>query len=170
MDSAGDKLITPDMWWWWCVSEVCNEVVNSSAGRQAEGFNSTSVSKAGKLQEDSVPGALNDGNGEVMASTSEESFNVSCAGVKLKSTLCPKMSDLSTWVATSTDTGFKNRLRGQPLLGVCVLSLRTIFGTTEFLTLCILPLLDAELSPADISSKASQTRSLQQATNIQLSA
>jgi hypothetical protein len=80
------------------------------------------------------------------------------------------MSDLSTCVATSTDTGFKNRPHDQPLLGVCVLSLRTIFGTTNFLALCIFLFFDAELSPADISSKASHTQSLQQASNTLLSA
>jgi hypothetical protein len=80
------------------------------------------------------------------------------------------MSDLSTCVATSTDTGFKNRPHDQPLLGVCVLSLRTVFGTTKFLILCIFLPFDAELSPADISSKASHTQSLQQVSNIPLSA
>jgi hypothetical protein len=80
------------------------------------------------------------------------------------------MSDLSTCVATSTDTGFKNRPHDQPLLGVCVLSLRTVFGTTKFLTLCIFLFFDAELTPADISSKASHTQSLQQVSNIPISA
>jgi hypothetical protein len=56
------------------------------------------------------------------------------------------MSDLSTCVATSTDTGFKNCPHDQPLLGVCVLSLHTIFGATKFLTLGIFLFFDAELS------------------------
>jgi hypothetical protein len=80
------------------------------------------------------------------------------------------MSNLSTCVATSTDNGFKNRPHDQRLLGVCVLWLRTVFGTIEFLTLCIFLFFNAVLSPADISSKACQTQSLQQVSNIPLSA
>jgi hypothetical protein len=144
--------------------------VKSAAGRGEGDFDNLSVSGSGKLCEDCVSGVLKDCNGEDTASTSDECCDVSCIGVKMRSTSSSKMSDLSTWVATSTDTGFKNRPCGQPLLGVCVPSLRTIFGTTKFRTLCILPFFDAELSPVDISSKASQTRSLQQVSNNQLSA
>jgi len=79
------------------------------------------------------------------------------------------MSNVSTCVAVSTDTGFKNCPCDQPLLGVCVPSLRTIFGTTKLLALCIFLFFDAELSPTDISSKASHTQSLQQVSNILLS-
>jgi hypothetical protein len=67
-----------------------------------------------------------------------------------------KLSDPSTWTATSTDVGLRSCPRTQPLAGVCVLSLRTVFVVMKFLTLRILLFFDAELSSADISSKASQ--------------
>lgn len=159
--------------WWRCISKACDndegELAKSVADRGEGDFDNLFDSESDKWHEDCVSEALRDGNGTDTVSTSVGSSKFSCRGVKLKSTFCSNMSDVSTCVATSTDTGFKNRPRDQPRLGVCVPSLRTIFGTTKLLALCIFLFFDAELSPADISSKASHTQSLQQVSNILLS-
>jgi hypothetical protein len=72
---------------------------------------------------------------------------------------------MSTWTAASTEVGFESCPRSQPLVGVCVLSLHTLFLVIKFLMRCMPFFFVTEQSPADISSKASQIQSLQFVTD-----
>jgi hypothetical protein len=104
-------------------------------------------------------------SGNTVLSAAEEgtSFDaMSCEGGTHTSTL----SKMSTWIATSTEVGLKGCERSQPLVGVCVPSLHTLFLVIKFLRRCMPVFFVTEQCPAEISSRASQIRSLQFVTDL----